>query len=132
MNYDKEMMDFLLFGIVSAFKDYRLCYELNKVLDLNLERTTEHTIEIGRNNLQVKFERFQYENEYNQCFTFISNRHEQRLLLPEIARIDFLLMIHPAESIRPDDYIKMIKEIALVNAAFVLSPMELKSRQNLL
>ncbi|MEO8147922.1 MAG: IPExxxVDY family protein [Bacteroidia bacterium] len=131
INYDDEM-DFLLFGISSGFKDYRLCFELNRALDINLERIGEHTLLIGKNNSQLKYERFRFINEYEQCFTLIANRNEKHLLLPELNMIDFLLMIDPAEGINKEEFMQNIKNIELVNAVFLFNPKEIKSRQNLL
>lgn len=131
INYD-DGMDFFLFGIVTGFKDYRICYELNKALDINLERISEHTLLVGKNNSQLKYEQFRFINEYDQSFTLIANRNEKQLLLPELNMIDFLLIIDPAEGIDTDEYLKIIKAIDLVSAAFLFDPKSLKSRQNLL
>ena len=131
INYDDEM-DFILIGISSGFKDYRLCFELNRVLDINLERINEHTLLIGKNNSQVKYERFRFVNEYDQCFTLIANRNEKQILIPELNMIDFILMIEPSEGINKDEMVQNIKRIQLVSAVFLFNPMEIKSRQNLL
>lgn len=131
INYDDEM-DFLLIGIASGFKDYRLCFELNRALDINLERINEHTLLIGKNNSQVKYERFRFVNEYDQCFTLIANRNEKQILIPELNMIDFILMIEPSEGINKDELVQNTKRIELVSAVFLFNPMEIKSRQNLL
>ena len=131
INYD-DGMDFLLFGISTGFKDYRICFELNRALDINLERIDEHILLVGKNNSQLKYERFRYINEYDQCYTLIANRNEKHLLLPELNMIDFLLMIDPAEGINKEEFLKNIKAIELVSAAFLFNPIEIKSRQNLL
>lgn len=131
INYD-DQLDFLLFGIACGFKDYRLCFELNRALDLNMGRTVEHILVVGKNNSQIKFERFEFINEYDQQFILISNRNENQQLIPELNMIDFLLLIDPAEGIDKVQFLKSIKAITMVNAAFAFDPKKLKSRQNLL
>lgn len=131
INYD-DNMDFILIGIASGFKDYRLCFELNRALELNMERTEEHTLHVGKNNSQLKFDRFEFINEYEQQFILLSNRNETQMLIPELKMIDFLLMINPSEGIDKEQFLKIIKEITLVNAVFLFDVKELKSRQNLL
>lgn len=131
IDYDDEL-DFLLFGIVSGFKDYRICYELNLALDINLARTQEHKLIVGKNNSELKYVRFEYKDEYEQQYILLCNRNEKQLLIPELNMIDFFLMIDPAEGIESDVVLKNIKNIQLVSTAFTLKPTALKSKHNLL
>ena len=131
INYDDEL-DFLLFGISSGFKDYRICYEINLALDINLARTEEHKLIVGKNNSELKYVRFEFKDEYEQQYILLCNRNEKQLLIPELNMIDFFLMINPAEGIEKDAVLKSIKNIELVSTAFSFIPTALKSKHNLL
>ena len=131
IDYDEEM-NFALIGIVSGYKDYRICHELNRVLDINLERTDEHKLIVGKNNSELIYVKFSYSDDYGQQFILLCNRNEKGLLIPELSMIDFFLIIQPDEGLEKDDILKNIKAIELVSTALLLKPIELKSKHNLL
>lgn len=131
IDYNDEL-DFVLIGIVSGYKDYRICYELNTALDINLERSDDHKLIVGKNNSQLNYVRFAYRDEFEQQFILLCNRNEKGLLIPELSMIDFFLMIDPDEGIEKNVMLKNIKAIKLINTAVLIKPIELKSKHNLL
>ena len=128
----EEDYDFTLIGISCHTKDYRLCWELNKVLQTDLIRTTD--FEINKKSEQVSFSFYEFIDEANYLEYFlISNRAKNGFLIPEQKKVDFFLMVRGniSESLTKD-IIGKINSLSLVLTSFNIDPNQLKSKQNLL
>lgn len=49
----KTEYDFLLLGIYCAYRDYRICFELNHALELSFEKQDDFEIQLEKKELQV-------------------------------------------------------------------------------
>ncbi|MCB0428503.1 MAG: IPExxxVDY family protein [Flavobacteriales bacterium] len=126
--------DFLLAGISSPLKDYRLCWAVNRELNLTLERTEDLEIFPSARSEGNSFSFYTFDDpEDHVTYHIVCNRNAKGMLVPEAKQADYFLMVkgHMPEK-RFREIIGKLKQIANVQMAFQLDPNELKSAQNLL
>lgn len=128
----EDDFDFLLIGISCHQKDYRLCFELNKALEMDLIR--DNDLVINKNNERAGFSLSLYHDEENHCeYYLLANKGMHGYLVPEQKTADFFLMMKGAVS--ADDSYRMVqslKRLDMVLAAFEIDPQSLRSKENLL
>lgn len=148
--------DFVLIGISSHEKDYRLCWALNNVLGIDLTKTESLEIKSKKQIAPSFFSLFNYENEDEFVEYFvIANQSENKLvasktntlfvkgtkepgpadgiLIPEHKQMDYFFVIKgEVDDEKTSEVIKKIKEIDLILAAVRLDVSELKSKANLI
>ena len=127
-----EDYDFNLIGISCHAKDYRLCWELNQALGIELVRVDDYEITKKKEVSNYAFYEF-LDNINYLDFYLIANKGSKGNLIPEHKTTDFFLMLkgHSSDGQLTDFTIK-INELSLVLAAFKVDPESLKSKQNLL
>jgi hypothetical protein len=128
----EEDYDFSLIGISCHAKDFRLCFELNKLLEIDLTRAKD--LEIISKNTTGNYALFEYIDEDNFLdYYLISNRGEKGFLIPEHKTIDFLLQLKGAtnEDIE-EELISKICSLSIVLTAYQIDVDSLKSKQNLI
>jgi len=94
LTFDEEQ-PFEIYGISSAFADYRLTWELNQVLGIHLEKT-ENSFEvfIPKKKSNQQFRYFFYEDqELLTKFFLVKNKQEQQLLQADRPMIDYFLIL---------------------------------------
>jgi len=133
--------DFLLIGICSHAKDYRLCWEINNILGIKLERENEMTLNpdtsVGAgtpsSELNAYSLYFYEDEENNNYFHVISNKSSNETLITEQKQVDYFLRIkgniNPGY---PGDIIKKLRSISIVLTAYEIDPNKLKSKHRLL
>lgn len=144
--------DFVLIGISSHEKDYRLCWMLNKQLGLELFKTDSLEIKGKKQETPSFFSLFTYENEeLFREYTVIANLSESKsvikgdslfdavnpaeneLLIPEHKQMDYFFVIKgEIENEETDEIIRKIKEIESVQTAVRIDVTQLKSKQNII
>lgn len=129
---EEDKFDFLLIGIVCSHRDFRLCMELNRKLDINLSKQDEYTVFSNKRMEDQFFSFYEYNSEEDDRYNVISNKSQKGLLLPEQNQIDYLLLIrmNPMR-IDEQELIDTLKEIPIVLGAYKLDAVKLKSRENL-
>jgi hypothetical protein len=127
-----EDYEFTLVGISCHSKDYRLCGELNKVLNIDLIRTEDLEIhKKGTINLHSFYEYIDDDNYLE--YYLISNRGDNGFLIPEQKKVDFFLIAKGNISgNHTNDLICKVNTLSLVLTSFSIDPTLLKSKQNLL
>jgi hypothetical protein len=86
---------FEVYGISTAFADYRLTWELNQMLAIHLEKE-EQRFELFMPKLKAKqaFSYFSYaDQELLTRFFLIKNKQEQQLLQADRPMIDYFLVL---------------------------------------
>ncbi|WP_245893835.1 IPExxxVDY family protein [Sphingobacterium gobiense] len=156
LDFDIEL-DFVLIGISSPLRDYRLCHFLYKHAGLAFERGKEDYVDhkgyakekerdemdyhiVYEKNKQKKllkhyFTIYRYcDNNFEFEFYIISNRSlEGTFLLPELPNFDYFLIIK--HYIDRDDLRTLLTEIKDINEVILakkLDPASLKSKENLI
>lgn len=123
--------DFTLIGISCHSKDYRLCWHLNKCLEVDLERTED--LIIPGKEVKSFHSFFEYNNEDDRLnYYLISNRGEEGMVLPEYAQVDYLLKIEDASQLNMNQILPEIRNIPVVLTAFIFDVRNLRSKDNLI
>ncbi len=129
----EDEIDFLLFCIACHKADYRLCYELNKVLGIDLEKQDNYSIQTKPKETD-HFSMYYYNDEENYREIFlIANKSENSVLIPEQKQVDYFLQVYgylPNDEV--DDMLKRINGISMVLTAYKVDPEKLKSIQLLI
>jgi len=129
--------DFILFGIISTLKEYKLAWEINKALDISLAKETDIEIEFfNKNDLVISNYIFETENSEfrllkNKALSAASNTSQ--FLLPELHSFDYIILVNGFE----DTYSKIklkekLQSIPGIQYLKIFNPDELKSKENLI
>ena len=149
--------DFVLIGISSHEKDYRICWALNNLLGLSLTKNESLEIRSKKQDTPSFFSLFSYENSEEFIeYTVISNLSENKLslskehslfdksakgsqstengiLIAEHKQMNYFFVIRgELENSEVDEIIRKIKEIDIVLTAVNIDVKELKSKKNLI
>lgn len=127
-------LDFVLVAITCQLKDYRICYLINKALQADFVRIDELQLNFIAENTSSSFSRYAYLPKNSETeFYLLANRGTGALLIPEMAGVDYFLLIK--NFIDEEDlnhWISTIKKIPEVLATVEVEPKKLKSKENLL
>ncbi len=148
--------DFVLIGISSHEKDYRLCWALNNALEIELTKTESLEIKSRKQDTPSFFSLFKYENEDEfKEFFILSNLSENKqfvskedtlfnksskgsqstengILIPEHKQMGYFFIIKGEVSDKEvEAVIKNIKKIDMILTAVQIDAAELKSKTNL-
>ena len=156
ITYDYE---FLLIGISSHEKDYRICWALNKKLGIDLVKQNSLEIKGKKQTTPSYFSFFLFEKEedfleYSVIANFSENKalasnnntlfakedkttdhhhSENELLLPEQKQMNYFLIIRgEVDDGEADELVRKIKELEMVQTAIRIDVTRLKSKQNLI
>jgi hypothetical protein len=122
----------MLLGISCHHKEYRLCYDINRLLDIKLTRNPDLEL-IDKKNSVLGFTHYHYENKDNDLYDLLGNKCLKGFLIPEQKQFDYLLMIKlTSENYDEREMLIKLKESKLVLAAYPLVPKSLKSKENLI
>lgn len=87
--------DYILVGIASSLKEYKLCYHLNQLLACDFKKLKDLIFEPTDRTRKIQFSVFTGcdEGDRNRFIVF-SNKNLDEVLLPEISNFDYILQIH--------------------------------------
>jgi hypothetical protein len=125
--------DFILISITSPLKDYRLCYKINKAINLDLMKIND--LEIIYSGLPPRYHscyNYHIPDETPQYYV-ISNKGTEGFLIPELKETDYFVLIK--DYIDEEDYqffLQNLKRIPEIQVAVELDPRKLKSKENLI
>lgn len=149
--------DFVLIGISSHEKDYRICWALNKILELDLTKNESLEIKTKKQDTPSFFSLFSFENteEFLEYFV-ISNLSENKLsaakdttlfakgdkdshsteigiLIPEQKQMNYFFVIKGEVAKKErNEIIRKIKKLDFIQTAVHIDVNELKSKNNLI
>jgi hypothetical protein len=131
LSFQENEFDFGLLAISAHIKDYRICWEINNFLGLDLQRSDD--LELKTSSGIASFSFFSYYNEETNIFIYLlGNRSAGGMLIPEKKQADFFLIIKEATNTYYNEILKELKKLPNVLAVYSLNPSELKSKNNLL
>lgn len=124
--------DFILFGICSHDKDYKLCWTMNQKLGMDFSKTDSILIKDKKQNEPSEFPVYHFcEEEIFTDFYFIANKSGTNTLIPEQKKADyFFLAKGNLTDEEKNSTLKKIKEMQSVLTAFEIKPESLKSKQH--
>lgn len=109
-----------VFGISSAFADYRLAWELNQCFDINLVKSNDafELRHLKTKELQA-FRYFSYcDEEVLTRFYLIKNKQEAGVFQAERPMIDFFLVLRENFSLKKDEFMQKLRKINGLVAVF--------------
>ena len=128
--------DFVLYGITSSSKDYRIAWTLNHALGIQLKRWSE-------THVNANFPAFPMVSIYEDIKNLVevkllsnkmlSEQGERIWLMPEIKQYDYLLMWKDqTDFYKPKSVLTKLKGTPFVEFAVILTVESLKSKHNLI
>jgi hypothetical protein len=109
-----------VYGVSSAFADYRLAWELNQCLDVNLTKSNE-VYEL-RPNKAKELAAFRYFSFFDEeCLTryyLIKNKQEQGVFHPERPMIDYFLILRENFTFEKEVLMLKLRKINGIVAVF--------------
>ncbi len=128
-----DYYNFLLIGIVCQHRDYRLCHELNKILNINLNKKDDYSVFSNKRMEDHAFSFYEFINEDGDRYNMISNRCTKGILIPEQKVIDYLILIRPDKMrIDESELVSSLKNAKVILGVYRLDVLKLKSKDNLL
>jgi hypothetical protein len=86
--------DFCLLGVVTDQPDYKLCWMINRALDMNFEKQEELQLYHRKLDEEQVFSLFSYhDNDAMISYRIIRNRAEKGYFLDELKNIDYMIHI---------------------------------------
>ena len=121
VNEDFEL-DFLILGINSHIKLYKLCWEINKKLHTSFVKNKNHII----NNNQ-EFERFSYRNKNSEItYNIISNISTTGYLEPNNKSVNYFMIVQ-GEVYNTQKTIERLNQIEDILLVFELNLSKIKT-----
>tara|TARA_B110000003_G_scaffold156704_1_gene157161 strand:- start:380 stop:784 length:405 start_codon:yes stop_codon:yes gene_type:complete len=120
-NEDFEL-DFLILGINSHIKLYKLCWEINKKLHTSFVKNKNHTI-----NKNQEFERFSYTHKNTEItYNIISNVSTTGYLEPNNKSVNYFMIVQ-GEIYNTQKTIKKLNQIEDILLVFELNLSKIKT-----
>ncbi len=111
-----------------------MAWFVNNALHKQLAKTDDLVQIDPVNRIQTGFAKFDYEEMLTMSmFHIIQNKQGPTCLIPELKELDYLLIIKGAYYLpRKQEILKKIKDIEQIQAAVIIDPESLKSKNNLI
>jgi len=125
--------NFELFGISSGAKGYKLAWELNQKLGIQLVKQADLVVGF-KNNVEKNFSFYAYERQINRLKLFKNKTFENEVgkyfLIPEFPHFDFIILADMEEHYTHLQLIDLIKSIPAVQLISPIPLEGLKSKSN--
>ncbi|TZF82246.1 IPExxxVDY family protein [Pedobacter sp. BS3] len=133
LKYEPDF-DFILIAVTSSLKDYRLCFKINKQLNIKFHRIDELSLQFAKGAEPVYFTRYYYQPEQSETeFYLLNNKGTEGYLIPEMKTADFfILILNYIDDEDFDTFMNGLAAIPEVVAAVEVDPKKLKSKENLI
>ncbi|RYY08127.1 MAG: IPExxxVDY family protein [Sphingobacteriaceae bacterium] len=127
-------LDFILIAITSHLRDYRLCYHINKELNMNFSKVGDYCLSLFAGNEALQFSQYFFKIEASETeFYLIANQSAAGYLIPEMGNINYFILIkNHFDQDDLNDALARLAHIENIQAVMQLDPSHLKSNENLL
>ena len=134
LDFDLEdHIDFDLIGIICAFKDYRLCFEINQTLGIELKKANDLEIKLEKKGSTGVFSVYQYVNSDDEQYYLVCNKGNHTWFIPEQKHVDYFIMIrNRAPFTYITSIIQLLKPVTKINSIFIVDAPQLKSADHFL
>jgi hypothetical protein len=129
--------DFRVFALITAARDYKLAWHMNKTLNLQLRKIDDICIEFNQ-DCKIYISNFIFEREYS-TFRLLKNKAcefsnvAKPFLIPELKDYDYLIMIKDeADEWDSDQVEELLKSIPIIHYIKRVDLDNLKSKENLI
>ena len=125
--------DFVLLGLVSTVKDYRACFQINKLLEIDLCKENDLELKTNKTGNTDHFSFYEYINEDQEEFYFICNKGKTTSLISEYKHLDYFLIVkNQLSDSTESELLKKLNSTSLILGVYSIDASRLKSRENLL
>ncbi|WP_423148780.1 IPExxxVDY family protein [Rubrolithibacter danxiaensis] len=133
LKYELDL-DFVLIALTVPLKDYRLCYKINKQLNIQFHRIDELSFQFSAQQEVQYFSRYYYQSaETETQFYLLANKGTEGFLIPEMRTVDFFILIRNyIDDEDLENIISALNKIPEVQVAAEVDPKKLKSKENLI
>jgi hypothetical protein len=136
MRYSLEVdpeIDFEMIGLSSHLRDYKLCWQLNRHLGMNLSRSAPLQYKFSRQNEVAEHARFIWFDDVNHTsYHLVKNKSDQGLIVPEFKHADYLIFVRDNIHINFTELISGIRKIDNVLMAQKIDVKQLKNVEQLM
>ncbi|MFN6945084.1 MAG: IPExxxVDY family protein [Cytophagaceae bacterium] len=129
--------DFEVLGIISSAKDYKLAYNINKALNIDLEKTQDLSLEFLKDG-KIQIAQFVFETEYS-CLRLLKNKPiefynvSKPFLIPEMKEYDYFIHLSGEGNMwNAKELESTLKIIPIIQYVLKIDINNLKSRENLI
>lgn len=130
----EETYDFDLIGICCSHSDYRLCWAINREMEMDLCKGDDYFLRTKKDG-EYYFSYYDFVNdETHESFHLIKNLSfdNYKRLIPEQDQIDYFIIVKGGYDLNLNDFLSQLKKIDCILTAFQYNPESLKSKANLL
>ena len=125
--------NFQLLGVTSAARGYKLAWELNRLLDINLVKQPD--LAVGFKKEEEKyFSYYSFEASFNRLKLFKNRPVDQEtgkyFLIPEFPHFDFIILAAMDENHLEQELIEMIRTTPSIQFVAPIPLEKLKSKSN--
>jgi hypothetical protein len=128
--------DFEVLALISPEKDYKLVWNINKILNIKFRKDHDLSLEFDKGSKLI-FSNFKYDTEYaglrllrNRSFDF---RDSKSFLLPELKEYDYIIKSEGEKDIfNMKDITEKLKNLPLIQYIRKIEIHTLKSKENLI
>ncbi len=129
----EEHLDFTLIGIICAYKDFRLCYDINKALGITLCKEDDLEMKKEKRGSASLFSLFNYSNNDHEQYIIIANKGSNGHFINELKHVDYFFLIRDLAHFNSlDTIIEKIKQISIITNIALLEASDYKSAENFL
>jgi hypothetical protein len=125
--------DFELLGLISSAKGYKLAWEINQALNIQLVKQPDLVVGF-KNNEEKSFSFYSHQTQLNRLKVFKNKPSDQDggkyFLIPEFPHYDFIILADMKEHYTHKQLIHSIKSIASIQLAAIIPLDGLKSKSN--
>jgi len=125
--------DFELLGLISSAKGYKLAWEINHVLGVQLAKQPDLVVGF-KNNKEKGFSYYAHQTQINRLKLFKNKPSElekgKYFLIPEFPHYDFIILADMKEQYSPHQLIQLVKSIDSIQLAASIPLDGLKSKSN--
>lgn len=134
LDQDQLIEDFFesthLAGVVSAARDYQLCWQINRQLHYNFRVNNSLEINLSKNQRAFYFTVYEYQEPTKSVSHYFYNNHcKAEFLLPELKNIDYLWLIK-GDYYQAQDVKKLIDELRRVELVQLVSLLDIRDIKN--
>ena len=125
--------DFNLIGLLTTVKGYKLAWEINQALHIQLVKQLDLVVGF-KNEAERSFSFYAFETQFNRLKLFKNKPAEadsgKYFLIPEFPHFDFIILAAMKDLYAPQQLLDLIKSVPSIQFASYI-PMEgLKSKSN--
>ncbi len=127
--------NFVLLGLICGFKDYKLCFELNQLLNLNFQRKEDVLFPAGRPGSSTRHSYFESKGHDFESYHVLSNRDKSGtgFVIPENKNIDFFVLVTDASlDFKTKNLITSLRKVEIISGVYEMDPYKIKSADSFL